>query len=131
MDAGALRIIDRQPREEMAVYLMLADVLVSPRSYGGNLPLKVFDYLAAGRPIVATDIPTHRTVLNEERALLVAPRTEAIADGILTLLLDHGQAARLSGAARSYSRDHLAWGNFSHTVEELYEEVHRHAAVAR
>jgi glycosyltransferase involved in cell wall biosynthesis len=131
MDAGALRIVDRQPRNEMAAYLMLADVLVSPRSYGGNLPLKVFDYLAAGRPIVATDIPTHRTVLNEERALLVAPQTEAIADGILTLLLDRGQAARLSGAARSYARDHLGWGSFTDTVAELYEEVHRRAAVAR
>ena len=37
------------------------------RAYGGNLPLKIFDYLAASRPIVATDIPTHRTVLSEER----------------------------------------------------------------
>lgn len=131
MEAGALRILDRQPRQEMAAYLMLADVLVSPRSYGGNLPLKVFDYLAAGRPIVATDIPTHRTVLNEERALLVAPQTEAIADGILALLLDRGRAMRLSSAARSYARDHLGWGSFTHTVAELYEEVHRRAAIAR
>jgi glycosyltransferase involved in cell wall biosynthesis len=131
MEAGALRIVDRQPRQEMAAYLMLADVLVSPRSYGGNLPLKVFDYLAAGRPIVATDIPTHRTVLNEERALLVAPQTEAIADGILTLLLDRERAARLSGAARSFARDHLGWRSFTHTVAELYEEVHRRAAIAR
>jgi glycosyltransferase involved in cell wall biosynthesis len=130
MEAGAVRIIDRQPRREMAAYLMLADVLVSPRSYGGNLPLKVFDYLAAGRPIVATDIPTHRTVLNEERALLVSPQTEAIADGILTLLLDRGRALRLSGAARSYARDHLGWGNFTHRVAELYEEMHRRAAIA-
>jgi glycosyltransferase involved in cell wall biosynthesis len=131
MEAGALRIVDRQPRQEMAAYLMLADVLVSPRSYGGNLPLKVFDYLAAGRPIVATDIPTHRTVLNQERALLVAPQTEAIAEGILTLLLDRERAARLSGAARSFARDHLGWGSFTHTVAELYEEVHRRAAIAR
>jgi glycosyltransferase involved in cell wall biosynthesis len=131
MQAGALRIVDRQPRQEMAAYLMLADVLVSPRSYGGNLPLKVFDYLAAGRPIVATDIPTHRTVLNEERALLVAPQTEAIADGILTLLLDRGRAMRLSSAARSYAREHLGWGSFTRRVEELYEEVHRRAALAR
>jgi glycosyltransferase involved in cell wall biosynthesis len=130
MGAGALRIVDRQPRQHMAAYLLLADVLVSPRSYGGNLPLKVFDYLAAGRPIVATDIPTHRTVLNEERALLVSPQTEAIADGILTLLLDRGRALRLSGAARSYAREHLGWGSFSRTVAELYEEVHCRAAIA-
>jgi glycosyltransferase involved in cell wall biosynthesis len=131
MQAGALRIVERQPRPEMAAYLMLADVLVSPRSYGGNLPLKVFDYLAAGRPIVATDIPTHRTVLNDERAVLVAPQTEAIATGILGLLLDRDRALRLSGAARSYAREHLGWGSFTHRVAELYEEVHRRAAVAR
>ena len=64
LHTGVLRIIDRQPRHEISSYFSMADVLVSPRSHGGNLPLKVFDYLAAGRPIVATDIPTHRAVLN-------------------------------------------------------------------
>ena len=102
--AGALRIVDRQPREAMAAYLAMADVLVSPRAYGGNLPLKVFDYLAAGRPIVATDIPTHRTVLAEDRAVLVAPRTEALAEGILSVLGDPERARRLGTAARRYAR---------------------------
>ena len=40
MASGALRIVERQPREMMAAYLALADVLVSPRAYGGNLPLE-------------------------------------------------------------------------------------------
>jgi glycosyltransferase involved in cell wall biosynthesis len=128
--SGALRIVDRQPRGEMAPYLALADVLVSPRAYGGNLPLKVFDYLAAGRPIVATDIPTHRTVLSDDRAVLVAPRTDAIARGILTVLEDSALAERLSAAATSYARTHLGWSRFVHSVEALYAEVERHASVA-
>ncbi len=122
-----LRIIDRQPRPAMAAYHALADVLVSPRAYGGNLPLKVFDYLAAGRPIVATDIPTHRTVLAEDRAVLVAPASGAIAEGILSLLRDPERAARIGRAARRYAREHLAWEAFVSSVEEIYEEVHRHA----
>ena len=129
--SGALRIVDRQPRAEMAAYLALADVLVSPRAYGGNLPLKVFDYLAAGRPIVATDIPTHRTVLSEDRAVLVAPRTEALAEGILTVLGDPARAARLAAAARRYAQTHLGWTRFVDSVEDLYAEVERHACVAR
>ena len=128
--SGALRIIERQPRSEMSAYLTMADVLVSPRAYGGNLPLKIFDYLAAGRPIVATDIPTHRTVLAEDRAVLVAPGTEAIAQGILAVLGDRLRAQRLAAAAKSYAQTHLGWNRFVDSVEALYAEVERHARVA-
>jgi glycosyltransferase involved in cell wall biosynthesis len=131
LHTGALRIVERQPRSEMAAYLTMADVLVSPRAYGGNLPLKIFDYLAAGRPIVATDIPTHRTVLAEDRAVLVAPRTDAIAEGILGVLGDDVRARRLAAAARSYAQKHLGWNRFVESVEALYEEVERDARVAR
>jgi len=123
--------VERQPRETMASYLAMADVLVSPRAYGGNLPLKVFDYLAAGRPIVATDIPTHRTVLAEDRAVLVAPRTDAIAEGILSVLADPERAQRLGTAARRYAQTHLGWNRFVGSIEALYAEVERHAGVAR
>ena len=129
--SGALRIVDRQPRADVAAYLALADVLVSPRAYGGNLPLKIFDYLAAGRPIVATDIPTHRTVLSEDRAVLVAQRTDAIADGILSVLHDPVRARQLATAARGYAKMHFGWSGFVDSVEALYAEVERHANVAR
>jgi glycosyltransferase involved in cell wall biosynthesis len=129
--SGALRIVERQPRSEMAAYLAMADVLVSPRAYGGNLPLKIFDYLAAGRPIVATDIPTHRTVLTEDRAVLVPPRTDALAAGILALLQDELRAARLSRAARAYADEHLRWEPFVDSVAVIYDEVSGHARDAR
>lgn len=127
LESGALRVIDRQPRHQIPGYLGLADVLVSPRSYGGNLPLKVFDYLAAGRPIVATDIPTHRTVLSEERAVLVAPNSEDIARGIVSLLRDPERAEHLARAARMYAEEHLGWAQFVDSLGAMYEEVHREA----
>ncbi|HUR93148.1 MAG TPA: glycosyltransferase [Gemmatimonadales bacterium] len=129
--AGALRVVERQPRSEMAAFLALADVLVSPRAYGGNLPLKIFDYLAAGRPIVATDIPTHRTVLADDRAVLVAPETTALAGGIVDVLGDAPRARRLAAAARHYAQMHFGWSRFVDSVDALYAEVTRHAAVAR
>ena len=129
--SGTLRIVDRRPRAAMASYLALADVLVSPRAYGGNLPLKIFDYLAAGRPIVATDIPTHRTVLAEDRAVLVDPRTEALAEGILSVLDDPVRAARLGDAARHYAHKHLGWNRFVESIETLYAELERHAGVVQ
>jgi glycosyltransferase involved in cell wall biosynthesis len=131
IEAGALRIVERQPRDEMPAFLGLADVLVSPRAYGGNLPLKIFDYLAADRPIVATDIPTHRSVLSEERAVLVAPRMEALAEGIISLLNDPVRARQLAAAGREYATTHLGWVRFRDSVASLYAELERHALAGR
>jgi glycosyltransferase involved in cell wall biosynthesis len=129
IQGGAIKIIDRQPRHLIPSYLRIADVLVSPRSHGGNLPLKVFDYLAAGRPIVATDIPTHRTVLNGERAVLVSANSGALAGGIAGLLRDPLRAAQIADAARAYAEEHLGWGRFVESVRDLYEDAHRHVVI--
>ncbi len=122
---GVLTIVDRQPRSLIPGYLAMADVLVSPRSFGGNLPLKVFEYLAAGRPIVATDIPTHRTVLTDERAVLVPPSPEGLAAGVVSLLCDGAKSAAIAESAREYAVEHLGWGRFRQSVAEIYQEAHR------
>ncbi|CAN5864046.1 hypothetical protein BH24GEM1_BH24GEM1_11090 [soil metagenome] len=126
---GTLTIVARQPRSMMPSYLAMADVLVSPRSFGGNLPLKIFDYLASGRPIVATDISTHRAVLTDDLAVLVAPRPEAIAEGLLSVLCHASRGLALGTAARDYAVEHLGWNGFVQSVDEIYDEVHRRAAV--
>ena len=52
-----------RPAEEIPAYLLAADVLVSPRSRGTNTPLKIYQYLRSGKPIVATRLLTHTQVL--------------------------------------------------------------------
>jgi glycosyltransferase involved in cell wall biosynthesis len=120
---GAVRVVPRQPRERIGRFLAMGDVLVSPRLYGGNLPLKVFDYLAAGRPIVATDIPTHRTLLAQDRADLVGVDPAEIAAGIVRLLRDEERASRMAAAAADYARTHLGWMAFVQSVDDVYREV--------
>lgn len=119
----SLLLTGRQPRQEMPAYLAMADLLVSPRVYGDNLPLKVFDYLAAGRPIVATDLPSHRALLDETRAILVEPSAGGLAEGISGLLRDPRRAAHLAIAARAYAGTHLGWDRFLVAVKALYDEV--------
>lgn len=121
--SGTLRVVKRQPRERISSFLALADVLVSSRAWGDNLPLKVFDYLAAGKPIVATDIPAHRAVLSEERALLTGLWSPDLARGIVRLVRDRELAARLSRAGREYAREKLGWFSFVRTVNELYTDL--------
>lgn len=120
---GSLRVVKRQPRERIPGFLALADVLVSPRAWGDNLPLKVFDYLAAGKPIVATDIPAHRAVLSEERAVLTGLWSPDLARGIVRVLRDRELAARLARAGREYAEEKLGWFSFVRSVSELYGEL--------
>ena len=124
---GALRVGRRPPRARIPAFLSRADGGVSPRAYGDNLPLKIFDYLAAGRPIVATDIPAHRSVLDESRALLTGPWSPALARGIVRLLRDRELAGRLAAAGRAFAEEKFGWFSFVRSVRELYEEV-EHAA---
>ena len=66
-----------QPPEHMGAYMAVADVLVSPRLVGGNTPLKVYSYMAAERPIVATNISSHTQLLDDSNAFLAEPTPEA------------------------------------------------------
>lgn len=76
----------QQPLKHMGSFLELADVLVSPRLYGENTPLKIYTYLAAQRPIVATDIDAHQQVFGEHTAYLSDTTPQAFADTIVRAL---------------------------------------------
>jgi glycosyltransferase involved in cell wall biosynthesis len=111
--------LTRQPEPVVEECMALADVLVSPREFGDNLPLKIFNYIAAGRPIVATDIPCHRTVLDERMAVLT-PATEAgLAEGICSVLGETDRGMSLAAAARELTADQLSWAGFVKRVDEV------------
>jgi glycosyltransferase involved in cell wall biosynthesis len=120
-DAGAVRIVPRQPRQAIPAYLALATVLVSPRAYGDNLPLKIFDYLAAGVPIVATDIAAHRSLLDPTRAEMPQPTAPGLEVALVKVLTDKTHAAQLGANARAYAAEHLSWGAYRAAVAALYD----------
>jgi glycosyltransferase involved in cell wall biosynthesis len=120
---GSLRLVERQPRESVPGYLALADVLVSPRSYGENAPLKVFDYLAAGKPIVASNLACHSSVLGEDRAVLVPHTPDDLAHALTAVLEDPSLAARLGAGALRFAEEHLEPARFVRTLARSYDEV--------
>lgn len=79
---GNTVFMGKKPAEEVPHYLAAADVLVSPRRSGVNPPYKIYTYMQAGIPIVATDIPAHTTVLDKSMAELVPVTPEGLAAGI-------------------------------------------------
>ena len=99
--AGDTVIFAGQRRaEDIPRFLDAADVLVSPRSSGTNTPLKIYQYLRAGRPIVATRLLTHTQVLDDDVAILTAPTAAAFASGILGALADPERSRAIGERAR-------------------------------
>ncbi len=98
--ASATIFAGQRPSEEIPAFLDAADVLVSPRSLGTNTPLKIYQYLRAGRAIVATRLLTHTQVLNDEVAILTDASAERFATGILDALADPERARAIGARAR-------------------------------
>lgn len=118
-----VRVLGRRSREETALMLQIADVVTSPRRFGGNFPLKIFDYMEAGRPIVATDIPTHRMVLDERCAVLTPSSPSCLAEGIARLLDNADLATDLTAAASEVAAERFGWRAFVSLVADLYVDA--------
>jgi glycosyltransferase involved in cell wall biosynthesis len=105
-------MLGQRPPGEMPVFMELASVLISPRKVGQNTPLKVYSYLQSGRPIVATDLETHRQVLDDTTAILVEPNLDAFADGILSVLDDENLAGAIGKAGKALLSARYSWDRF-------------------
>ena len=83
---SALRLVERQPIERIATFLSMADILVSTRNNGDNLPIKVIDYIATGKPVLVSDCPAHDHIRDLEIVSSFENSPEALAQLILDTL---------------------------------------------
>jgi len=86
-------VVGHRPYEEIPLYLKSADILVLPNKKRSDLsekytsPMKLFEYMASGVPIVASDLPSIREILSDQNAVLVEPdNPKALAKGIKRVL---------------------------------------------
>lgn len=112
-----VRIVPWQSHEALAGFIHAADVLLIPPSlkplaeFGSTvIPLKLYLYMASGRPILAGDTPDVREVLEHGRnAFLCRPDcVDSLVAGIGALTGDAARAQRLGAAAVADSRE-LTW----------------------
>ena len=101
------------------------DIDVFPSLWEGT-PLTVFEALAMGKPIVATDADGLTDVLTADRDALIVPRRSAaaLADGLVRLIDEPQTRDRLSRAARATSQQYDI-ATFVRKMERLYELLHR------
>jgi len=120
--ADRVRFTGLATRDEIPRLTAAFDIALQPASVPYASPLKVTEYMAAGRAIVAPDQPNLREILEHERtALLFDPADDrAMAAAILRLAGDAELRARLGQAARAevMARD-LTWAGNARRVAAL------------
>jgi glycosyltransferase involved in cell wall biosynthesis len=111
------------------------DIALQPRAVGYASPLKLFEYMAAGRAIVAPDQPNIREVLTHGRdALLFDPTCEgAMWASIASLIADATLRSRLgSGARNTLAQGDFTWlGNARRITAWLQEDLAAKRRLAR
>jgi glycosyltransferase involved in cell wall biosynthesis len=114
---------------EVPAHLTRAMVLVLPNPASAistlyTSPLKLFEYMAAGRAIVASDLPSIREIVRDnEEALLVEPgNAEALAAAFARLIHDRALAERLARAAHSAAPEYT-WARRAEKLERLFSAL--------
>lgn len=124
-----VRLVGHKPHDEIPLYMKAADVCVLPNSATAEIsristsPLKLFEYMAAGRPIVASDLPSIREIVNEKSAVLVSPDSAAaFANGIRSLIEDPSRATGLAKSAYKAVSEHT-WDNRAASITEFIDHA--------
>jgi len=116
----AVTFVGKVPPDTLPDYLSASDILLSPRVTGVNTPLKILDYFKAGRAIVATDMASHRLILDETTAALARPEPAAFAEGIIGLVRDPARRRALGERGRALARERYNFAAFKRRLGECY-----------
>jgi glycosyltransferase involved in cell wall biosynthesis len=120
---SAVEFVGKVAPDELPDYLAASDVLLSPRLAGANTPLKLLDYLKAGRAIAATDSQANRMLLDERMAILTQPEPDAFADGIGKLLDDAALRKILGQSGRKLIDRVYNYREFKQKLKDCYDQV--------
>jgi glycosyltransferase involved in cell wall biosynthesis len=111
------------PHSEVPAYVDAFDVAVVPDHVWWTSPLKLFEYGAMGKPVVAARVPSVEAVAGDDEVLFVEPRSVAeIAAAVKTLADD---AARRAELGRRWSERVAAEYGRPQLVQRLAEALQR------
>lgn len=116
--------LGRVPAEQMPALYASAHIYCAPSTGGESQGIVLLEALAAGRAIVASDIPGYRSVIRPDvDGLLVRPKdAELLAWAICHLLDDEAERTRLQRAAQVRA-EQFSWSHVGGEVEAYYLEL--------
>ncbi|OGM99049.1 MAG: hypothetical protein A2915_03320 [Candidatus Yanofskybacteria bacterium RIFCSPLOWO2_01_FULL_41_34] len=121
-------ILEHKRYNQIPLFLKAADVLVLPNSTREEIsrsytsPLKMFEYMASKRPIVASDLPSLREILNEKNSVPVnSDDALALAGGIKFVLKNPNESQKLTKKAFEEVKNYT-WQKRVETIFKFIEE---------
>jgi glycosyltransferase involved in cell wall biosynthesis len=118
------RVVFLGYRQDIPDLLACADLLVLPSLFEG-LPLSVLEAMAAGKPVIASDVGgTNEAVVPEQTGLLVPPANPwALAGAIRRMLFDRQLAQRLAVNGKERVRQEFSATTMVQSVMRIYDDV--------
>jgi glycosyltransferase involved in cell wall biosynthesis len=132
--ADALRFAGRVSHLETARYVSLCDVAVVPQTNAYRSPIKLFEYMALGKPVVAPRMPPIEAVVEDGRTgLLFEPnQLEGFVQALTRALLDRPLAAEIGRRAREHVLQNFTWnGHAAHILELVTRHERRSIPLLR
>jgi phosphatidylinositol alpha-mannosyltransferase len=125
-DMRDIVVVGRVSEEELPRYHRSAHVFCSPAVQGESFGVVLLEAMAAGLPVVASNIEGYRNVVTDGReGVLVPPRDEVLlADGICEVLQDR-EAAAIMGAFGEQTAQQYSWTRIAEQVVDFYVETGR------
>jgi glycosyltransferase involved in cell wall biosynthesis len=122
---GRLRITGRVPHDAIPEHVAAMDVAVSPRATFYASPMKIPEYMAGARAVIAPRMPNIEDLVDDGRTgLLFEPEVaESLAARLFAVLRDADRRRALGFAARSEVENRLNWRASARRIARLAEEV--------
>ena len=124
-----VRYLGRIPHEQVGDVLASSKVGLIPLhpipNYRDSLPVKLFEYAAAGLPVIATDVPRWREFLERHDCGVCVPHDSPrlLAAAIRELLDDDERARAMGERGRRAVEAHYSWDSQAEALGALYDEV--------
>lgn len=116
--------IGEVPYSEVPKYINAMDIGISFRKGTPASPMKLYEYAACGKPVVATDNSDHDFVREHSAGILVDPENpEEVANAITSLLRNGELRERMGSNGRKYVLENRSWEAVAREVEEVINAV--------
>lgn len=122
------------PHSEVALHINASDICIAlcKELASGYSPMKLFEYFACGKPVVATRVGGYEIVEQVEAGRLVDEGdAEAFASAILDLAENEGLRKRLGENALRFALENFGWDKVIEEIESIMEELAPNADAGR
>jgi glycosyltransferase involved in cell wall biosynthesis len=109
--------------KELPYYLSQADILISPRIIGKNTPMKIYSYLASGKPVLATKIDSHLQVIDDATSKLANPDPESFAKGLQELIENEELRNSIGNAGNLLAKNNYSLNCYKAKLKNIYDYI--------